>query len=59
DFSPAKKELQVVRGITFYKKGELLFQMKGFGKGDFVKACEKFDSYYEESSECCSGCVVL
>ncbi|KAJ1881677.1 hypothetical protein LPJ57_001453 [Coemansia sp. RSA 486] len=59
DFSDAKKKPVVVRGITFYKKGELLFQTKGFDKKDFLKALDKFDSYFSSGGGCCSGCVIL
>ncbi|KAJ2238013.1 hypothetical protein H4R99_001543 [Coemansia sp. RSA 1722] len=61
DYSDFKKKPQVTRGVAFYKKGELLLEMKGFGEEDFDKACKKFDTMQPGKKEegCCSGCTVL
>ncbi|KAI7830782.1 hypothetical protein BX661DRAFT_89308, partial [Kickxella alabastrina] len=43
DFSPAKAEVKVKRGIAFYKKGALIAEMEGFDLTKFISELAKFE----------------
>ncbi|KAJ1719047.1 hypothetical protein LPJ53_006116 [Coemansia erecta] len=60
DFSDFKKVPEVKRGIAFYKKGELLLEMKGFDVEKFHKALKMFDEMSPGvKNESCCGCNII
>ncbi|KAJ2779233.1 hypothetical protein GGI15_003936 [Coemansia interrupta] len=60
DFSDFKKVPDVKRGIAFYKKGELVLEMKGFEVEKFHKALKMFDDMSNgvKQTPCC-GCNIM